>query len=765
MRLNAWLFAFGISFFALLAGCTANNGQCRGSISGSANSACVVANTQATLPTPIVQPVVSTSALTCSAAVISSTGQIVSQVQSGQQLSIQVNAAGGVAPYSVPTLVTSFASQTTIAGSYTNSGSTNLTVTKQIQVTDSRNASAFCSLNLTILPAGVVDGGNNLACNIAVNPTSPSVGQTTQITVNVVNGSGTTTFSSLYPQMGWSNPDWAVPVTSISNSQGAVSGGIQYTQPGNRVMSTSITNNGQTVTCSSLVNVTGGNGGGGSGLISLSSTVNGVAGQVAPIGSNFLVTAISTMTAPVTYQFSTVGSGIQILPNGNSATVRATDSLSHDFILSVTATSASGQTATGTIELLFGNGININPLACNLTTGINNTAAAGMVSKIQVTVPTGMGVAPYRLLRVDSSLDQTNWYDANVYDLWQRASFRIPGAHTITALIGDAAGTTATCSAIHVTKAADAFAVATDTRSPGQVSVFTGYNATLSRSFKPFPSYNAGVTVAMGDFEGDGSTDLVVGAAPSNLAGVRVFHAADLSTMWDVAPFPEFTMKQVYVSAGDINGDGIADLVVGPGCNASTSLVRVFDGKSHAKVAEFLPYPGMKGSHVAVGDVNGDGYSDVVTSPCTGSDVHIYSGKNFQLIRGIIAYPNDNKDSQIAVGDVNGDGFADVIVGAHDDCSAHKYTKVFDGASGTLLFSIAAFPKFDYGSRVAVGDLNRDGMSEILIGAGGNNPCHGEVKTFDGRSGLMISGLAGDFLPFSSSYNGNVFLGAGVGGL
>src|SRR4029077_12849365 len=98
------------------------------------------------------------------------------------------------------------------------------------------------------------------------------------------------------------------------------------------------------------------------------------------------------------------------------------------------------------------------------------------------------------------------------------------------------------------------------------------------------------------------------------------------------------------------------------------------------------------GVRVAVGDVNNDGVSDIVTAPGFGGgpDIKIFSGTDSHLIREFSAYdPAFRGGAWVATADVNNDGFADIITGAGAGGGPH--VKVFDGQTGAVLQSFFAY--------------------------------------------------------------------------
>jgi hypothetical protein len=104
----------------------------------------------------------------------------------------------------------------------------------------------------------------------------------------------------------------------------------------------------------------------------------------------------------------------------------------------------------------------------------------------------------------------------------------------------------------------------------------------------------------------------------------------------------------------------------------------------------------------------------------------------------------------IAAGDVNGDGFADIITGAGAGGSPH--VKVFDGQTNSLLASFFAYDvAFTGGVRVAAGDVNDDGLADIITGAGPSGGPH--VKVFDGHTSALLA----SFFAFAPSFTGGVY--------
>lgn len=145
------------------------------------------------------------------------------------------------------------------------------------------------------------------------------------------------------------------------------------------------------------------------------------------------------------------------------------------------------------------------------------------------------------------------------------------------------------------------------------------------------------------------------------------------------------------VAKGDVNGDGVADLIAGAGAGMPPMVV-VTDGKTGAKLQSFLAYPATfkGGVRVAVGDVNGDGAADIVTGagPGAGPHVKVFDGKTGAVIRSWMAYEASYSGGvSVAVQDRNGDGAADIITTASPNAQGLAHVKVFSGKDGSMLSS------------------------------------------------------------------------------
>jgi hypothetical protein len=288
------------------------------------------------------------------------------------------------------------------------------------------------------------------------------------------------------------------------------------------------------------------------------------------------------------------------------------------------------------------------------------------------------------------------------------------------------------------------------------VKVFDGGTNAEGQSFFAYPpSFSGGVRVAAGDVNGDGVADIITGAGPGAGTHVKVFNGATNELLQSFFAYPGFA-GGVYVAAGDVNGDGRADIVTG--ADSAAPHVKVFDGASGAEIRSFFAFGGFQGGvRVAAGDVNADGFDDIVVAvgPGAGPHVKVFDGQTNAELASFFAYgPGFLGGVYVAAGDVDGDGRADIVTGAGAGSVPH--VKVFSGANFQELRSFLAYgPNFTGGVRVAAGDVNGDGFVEIVTGAGPGAGPH--VKVFDGKTNAEVR----SFFAFDPSFTGGVFVASG----
>jgi hypothetical protein len=231
------------------------------------------------------------------------------------------------------------------------------------------------------------------------------------------------------------------------------------------------------------------------------------------------------------------------------------------------------------------------------------------------------------------------------------------------------------------------------------VQAFDAISGVLLQSFFAFPGFLGGVSLAAGDVNNDGRADVVIGAR-SPCGHVKVFSGLDGALLQSFLAFPGYGNGGVSVAAGDVNGDKLADVIVvsGPG---SIPHVKAFGGLSGVLLESFLAPDRSAGSpvslapmSVAAGDFDGDGLAEIMVGSGRGSFVGIYDGPAGSLVAGVTAFPGFGGGVRVGAADLSGDGFAEILVGVGPG-GPGGHVKVVDGFSLAVVSSFYSFsPNF-----------------------------------------------------------------------
>lgn len=313
-------------------------------------------------------------------------------------------------------------------------------------------------------------------------------------------------------------------------------------------------------------------------------------------------------------------------------------------------------------------------------------------------------------------------------------------------------------------------------------SIVGVYNpdGSVRAQFVAFPGFFGGVRLGTADVNNDGHPDILAAAGIGGSPHVKVFDGATGSEIRSFFAYDVSFIGGVFITGGDLNGDGFAEIITGAGSSGGPH-VKVFDGFSGIELSSFYAYdPNFHGGvTVACGDLNNDGLVEIVTGAGAGGGPHVkvIEGTSLRmllangqisdlaLLASYYAYsPSFVGGVFVASGiDLNSDGLSDVITGAGSGGGPHvkvvntNYFNQIDPSGqisdAALLASFYGFEdSFQGGVRVGKADASQDGLNELIIGAGtGGGP---RVKVIQANQLHQIT----DFFAFTQDYAGGIFV-------
>lgn len=302
----------------------------------------------------------------------------------------------------------------------------------------------------------------------------------------------------------------------------------------------------------------------------------------------------------------------------------------------------------------------------------------------------------------------------------------------------------------------------------GRIYVYDGANGTVVTTFDGNDGDAFGLSVAgIGDADGDGVPDYAAGGPFAANGRVVVFSGADHSVLHDLSGGAGSQFGYDLNAAGDVDGDGHADFIVGSRTGAikltAPGVATLYSGASGKVLweAEGFGDNNNFGAGISglLADVTGDGVPDQVVGAFSAGAggtglAYILSGADGSLYRTLEPRPEAGTFGWFfahAAGDVDADGVADAYVGDFSDNalgSASGRGYVFSGDTGEALRVFDAEREGDgFGIGRGAGDVNGDGYADLHLAAYTHSFLDGvqagKAFIFSGRNGGVIRTFTG----------------------
>jgi hypothetical protein len=266
-----------------------------------------------------------------------------------------------------------------------------------------------------------------------------------------------------------------------------------------------------------------------------------------------------------------------------------------------------------------------------------------------------------------------------------------------------------------------------------------------------FGAGSAPLSVATGDFNGDGKLDLVTANSGSN--NVSVLLGNGDGTFQSAVDYAVGSNPRS-VAVGDFNGDGKLDLVV---TNESTNNVSILLGNGDGTFQPAVNYTVASGPHsVAVGDFNGDGRLDLAIANFVSGNVSVLLGNGDGTFQSALDYAGGSNPNSVAVADFNGDGKLDLVVANQGSSNVSVLLGNGDGTFQAALNYSA--PRAEW---VAVADFNGDGKLDLAVASGGCRRGCGGLSVLLGngdgtfQAAVQYAGGLGHFSLAVGDFNGD----------
>lgn len=277
----------------------------------------------------------------------------------------------------------------------------------------------------------------------------------------------------------------------------------------------------------------------------------------------------------------------------------------------------------------------------------------------------------------------------------------------------------------------------------------TNQDGAVIKEFYPFGKFKGGVSLASGDINGDGQSEIIAAAGPGGGPHVKIFNLNG-EVVGQFFAFKEKFRGGLKVASADVNNDGKDEIII-TAASSGDSEIKIFNGRG-GLLGSFYAYNNKfkGGLNIAAGDIDADGEPEIITGLGAGKAPEVRIFEAIGTLQGqFLAYQKTFLGGvEVAVANIKGGAIANrALIITAPGKGGGPHIRIFDNKGNVAGQFFAFNSNFRGGVDIAKADVDNDGLDEIIAAAGPGGAPHVRVFESDGR-------IIGSFYAYAANFSG-----------